>query len=306
MAREGSVWHSTILQLDETAIRAYDRLSPIGQVVHLPGFSPQLTRIPALTELVRQKFPSAVTCKLETCQPYDGQLAQALQANGWLEARPTQYAYTVMLDLTKSPETLTKELKKRARNELNRARNNGVMVIERTPDDEHLELMYQLLTQTASRKQFSVHDKNFTFAYWRNMRQAGMLRLFFAEHEGLILAAAVVLVGYDGKQAWYKEGASTTEQTNINGARYLIWEIAKSLQAEGVKTFDLGGIPDPATYEASSMKGIYIFKTAYTSETVKMMPAYELPISPMRYKLWPKVELILRKNAQRQLGNWYF
>jgi serine/alanine adding enzyme len=305
VARHGSVWDDQTLVWHDVPLRTYVRSSPLGKVVFITGFQVDPTDVHDFTTFLRQQYKTAFLCKLETGAPEDHTLEQPLKQSGWKHGRTTQYSHTVELDLTKPTDALLKDMKKRARNELNRATNNGVEVVELSPIDDELDVMYKLLTSTASRKQFAVHDKHFLFTYWRAMRDASMLRLFQAKKDGQILAAAVILVSKDGQKAWYKEGASTLLEPQLNAPRLLLWRIAQTLQEDGIKNFDLGGIPDPATYEHSQMKGIFIFKTAYSSEITKMMPVYELPLKPLRYKLWPKTEVALRKTAQKQGGNWY-
>ena len=271
----------------------------------MPGYHVPHNQIKELVNTIKSELPRNVTCKLETCSPYDESLCKALEDQGWVKGRTTQYSHTVQFDLTRPIEVLRAEMKKRARNEINRAVANDVQVIEQTITEASITQMYELLKNTASRKQFSVHDKNFLFTFWQEMAQAGRMRMFFAMHGTQIITAAVIILSQDGKQAWYKEGASVPESNGLNAPRYLLWEIAQALKVDGVESFDLGGVPDPATYESSSMKGIFIFKTAYTAEITRMMPAYELPINKTKYKLWPKTELVLRKLAHLRHNNWY-
>lgn len=305
LAKHGSVWQDQTLVWQDQPLRTYVRSSPIGRIVFIPGFNPSPKSIADLTKILSTEYKSAVLCKLETCAPKNSELSSMLSENGWIKGRTTQYSHTVQFDLTKSAETLLKEMKKRARNEMNRAVNNGVFIRQLEVTEDELENMYKLLTSTASRKQFTVHDKHFLLTYWRAMHDAGMLRLFRAELNGQTLAQAVILVSKDGDRAWYKEGASTLFEPHLNAPRLVLWEIAQSLQKDGVKVFDLGGVPNPATHEQSRMKGIFTFKTAYSNNITAMMPVYELPLKPNRYKLWPKTELVLKKLAFKKGENWY-
>ncbi|GAC1386778.1 MAG: hypothetical protein NVS1B7_3210 [Candidatus Saccharimonadales bacterium] len=305
IARDDSPWHSQLIHIANQPVFVYKRKTPIGLVIHIPGLEPKTDNVKDLTEIVKNKFSKAVVCKLETCGPNNEMLANELLQHGWQQGRTTQYAYTVQLDLTKSVDQLKIELKKRARNEINRAMKNDVLVKEQQITPYTLNTMYQLLTATAQRKQFGVHDKDFTLKYWQAMHEATRMRLFFATKGPDILAAAVILISHNGLKAWYKEGASTLLAPTLNAPRYLLWEIALQLKATGIELFDLSGIPDPATYEMSTMHGIYVFKTAYNNTITPMMPAYELPLNQWAYKLWPKTELLLRKLSQARRKNWY-
>ncbi len=303
--RERSAWKPGDISLATRTVRYFRRRTPAGSVLFIPGFVPvSLEELKELTEKVKKVRGNNICCKLESCTAHNDDLVRMFEQAGWKPARITQYEYTVRIDLRQSVEALRAGMKKRARNELNRATKDGVQVEEVDPTTDNLETMYALLRDTSKRKDFSIRNKTFVMKFWESFRQAGQLKLFFAKHDNDVIAGAIVVTDATGTMAWYKDGASVTSKAAHYGPRLLLWEIAKNLKQGGYTTFDLGGIPNPADYERSRMKGIYIFKTAYTRDVTHMMPAYELPLSSS-YKVWPKLELAYRKLYFAMSKLWY-
>ena len=180
-------------------------------------------------------------------------------------------------------------MKSRGRQEINYARRDGVTIEEADCSTEDFEMMHKLLKTTSERKSFGIREKQGVLKFWQAFREAGHLRLFFAKYEGHMIAGGVFIT--DGQStAWYKDAGSLPAFNKHFGPRLLLWEAALAFQKDGYKTFDLGGTPGPDELETSSMKGVYIFKTAFTREVTTMMPAYELSIKPFRHLAWQHLE----------------
>lgn len=272
-------------------IIVYKRLVPsLGNLFYIPGLMGLDTKnCKAATELLKQRMGrKGFTVRLELNEPHDEDLLQSLRDIGWLQsAKHVQYRDTIAVDLTPSKDAIWMSLKSRGRYEVLQAEKFGVRAQAVEPTDENLQKMYELMRETSARNKFFIRDNAFSMKYWQAFRAKGQLRLFFATHEGDLLAGAIVIS--TGKLAWYKDGGSVRLKANMMAARYLQWEIMRTLKKEGVELYDLGGIPAPEHQQNSSMHGIYVFKSAYSKQTVKLMPTLELPLNS-RYKLWPKAE----------------
>ncbi len=290
--------------LDEVGI--YSRAVPgLGRLYYVPNLDGvTLENAADFSGQIRQAVSNGFAIKLELYQPYDEQLLAALEKAGWRKARKhVQYRHTVQVDLKPDEQAILAGFKKRCRYEIKKSQSMGVVVEEAKPTDGNLQAMYELMQATSRRNKFYIRDNKFTMQYWQAFREKGSLRLFFARHQGDTLAGAVVLI--HGDKAWYKDGGSVRTKASHLAPRLLQWEIMRALKAGGVKTYDLGGIPDPASYESSSMPGIYVFKAGYAREAVRFMPALELPLS-RRHKLWPKAEPQWLRIYNLFAGNlWY-
>ena len=281
-------WKSDIVELGHANIVVYKRSVPgVGKLVYIPGAT--TTNPDGLTEVLRKRYAKkAFAARLELNQLYDERLVSRYEALGWRSIQKhVQYRHTVTVDLSQPEDDIWMSFKSRGRYEVLQAQKAGVIIEQAEPTADNLKKMYELMQVTSARNKFFIRDTKFTMAYWYKFAADNNLKLFFATHEGDVLAGAIVLIS--GKLAWYKDGGSVRIKSNLMAPRLMQWEIMKALKQEGINTYDLGGIPAPENHKDSSMHGIYVFKSAYSKETVTLMPTLELPLSA-RYALWPKAE----------------
>ena len=287
-------WKSDMLPCKDILsehIVVYKRTVPgVGKLAYIPGLS-GITKENAKTvtkQLAEQYKKKVFAVRLELNQPHDEELLTDLKKHGWgTTQKHVQYRHTVHVDLTRPENDIWVGFKSRGRYEVLQAQKFGVEIEEAELNEKNFARMYKLMGVTSERNKFFIRGAEFTHAYWSTFAERGQLKLFFAKHEGDTLAGAIILT--NGELAWYKDGGSVREKSNMMAARLLQWEAMKALKQDGIQLYDLGGIPAPEGHQTSSMKGIYVFKTAYSKETVELMPTLELPLSS-RYKLWPKTE----------------
>ncbi len=275
----------------EKDIEVYKRQVPgVGKFLYIPGLLGLNTRnVEAYTQEIKNLYAKkGFVLRLELDQQKDDELLKCLEDAGWKKAKKhIQYRNTVVVNLSNSEEVIWMSLKSRGRYEVLQAQKSGVVIEQAEPTEKNLKKMYELMQVTSARNKFYIRDMKFTMAYWLKFSQNNQLRLFFATHEGDVLSGAIILMS--GQKAWYKDGGSTRVKTQLMAARLIQWEAMKRLKADGITMYDLGGIPSPDVQKSSSMHGIYVFKTAYSKQTMELMPALELPLSK-RYVLWPKTE----------------
>lgn len=259
--------------------------------------------IPTITEQLYSQYGKGMTFKVELYQPYSEELIVAFQQNGWVKANSVQHRNTVIVDLSGTEEELFARIKKRARYEVRVSQRNNVRIEKVDVTQERLDLLATLMDITAKRSGAFFRKNTYTSKYWHSFAKTNQGSLYFAWHETDLLAGAYV-VNY-GKTAWYKDGGSVRQKANFMGPRLLQWEIMKDLQSQGVKYYDLCGIPADEELETSPMKGLHTFKTGFASETTRFMPAMELPFGH-RYPIWPKTERqFLRFYAGFTRDFWY-
>lgn len=267
------------------------RLPLLGAVLHAPRVSgvtrsnaAEATR--ALREL-GEGVKGATVLKLELFQNYDEALLAELERLGWQRARGTQYEWAVEVDMSGTLDELNASFKSRARNESRQAEKRGVTA-ERVPLTEaNQRIMLDLIGQTHDRSGAHFHSDDYLRRSWAAFDARGEGRLYLAHHEGEPVAGAFV-VAY-GRRAWYKDGGSVNEKARLMAPRHLHMRIMHELHAEGFVSYEFGNIPAPDSAEESSMRGLYTFKTAYSREKKRFMPALELPLGP-RYGLWRSQE----------------
>ncbi len=289
----------------ELPVQVFSRTVPGLGKLH---YAPQITGlgsdiIPALTEQIRQNYKSGFAFKIEPYTANSEELTEAFKQNGWRIGNGVQYRHTVMVNLDVSEDELLASFKKRARYEIRIAQKNKIKVGKVPVNQANIKLFFDLIGVTAKRSGAFFRSQHYLAKYWHIFSAAGQGDLFFAWH-GKDLVAGAFIIKF-GNHAWYKDGASTREHANLMGSRLLQWEIMRSLKTEGIKHYDLCGIPAPDEFENSFMKGVYIFKSAFSRESTELMPALELPLSK-KYSLWPKAERhFLRLYSGLRKDFWY-
>lgn len=275
-------------KLGNKQVFAYTKKTPAGNLVYLPGYYPDTQQ--ELTQLINQlQGQNNLVCKIEACAPLDAQIIQWFKDSGWKPAHSIQYEHTIQIDLTLPIENIWSNMKARGRQEVKYARKAKVKVEFVEPNEKNLDIMHDLLQETSRRKAFGIRIKQNVVHFWSSFAGAGHLKLALAKSGNQIIAGAVFIT--DGKnKVWYKDAGSKPDQNKLFGPRLILWKAIEHFKNEGYETLDLGGIPSPDNYENSAMKGVYVFKTAFTRDTTTMMPAYELPLKPVLYPLWKKIE----------------
>ncbi|MGC5616249.1 lipid II:glycine glycyltransferase FemX [Georgenia sp. Z1491] len=187
---------------------------------------------------------------------------------------------TVVVDLTGTAEDVLARMKKRGRRDVRRAeREEGLTVTEDTGlDRAAFDELYALFEETGERAAFGVHPAD---RYHEMMRLVGpeIMRLFVVRDAGRPVAWAQVNV--IGAHATYSIGASGESARHSGAPDLLQWEIMQRLQAEGVRTYDLGGV---GSAEFDSLAGLTMFKTKFHPDVVPAAAARDLPVRPGVYR----------------------
>ena len=288
-----SQWKATRLLIDgkkwQLPVQMFSRTVPGFGRLH---YAPELGGVTAdniadVTKQLRAQYRRGGAIKVELYEEYSDDLIKAFETVGWRRGNSVQYRLSVAIDMSGSQDELFMSFKGRARNEIRMAQKSGVTVQQVEVTDENLDHLHRLMNVTSARSGAFFRGREYLDNYWHEFSKAGQGSLYFAYHEGDLLAAAYV-IKY-GEHAWYKDGGSVREKTELKAPRLLLWQIMTDLQAEGVTNFDLSGIPEDHELATSHMKGLYTFKTGFARGTKKFMPAMELPLGKL-YPAWPKAE----------------
>jgi lipid II:glycine glycyltransferase (peptidoglycan interpeptide bridge formation enzyme) len=203
---------------------------------------------------------------------------------------------TVILDLSKTEDSLLAEMKSKWRYNVRLGEKKGVSI--RSLDGERgsgegIELFYALYLETASRDGISIHSKK----YYRDLvaRAASAssaenpvsVRVYLAEHEGAVLASIITL--FCGCEAVYLYGASSNEKRNLMPAYSLQWKAIRDAKAAGCTRYDFYGMP-PTDDPSHPMHGLYRFKTGFGGSIVHRVGSYDIPLRPVRYTLYRTAE----------------
>ena len=113
-------------------------------------------------------------------------------------------------------------------------------------------------------------------------------RLLVGEHEGQILAGAVVMLF--GDAATYLYAASSSDKRELNAPSLVLWEAIKLAKNFGKKWYDMWGVAPAGAGEQHSWAGITRFKSRYvkigmTGRELRPFGTHDLVFAPRVYTL---------------------
>lgn len=209
-----------------------------------------------------------------------------------------------IVDLRPSDEKRMASMKKDTRYGVRRARKEGVEVVQ---DDspEAREAFWEMFEHTASRKGFWYRPREYQFAAWQAMYDAGRAHLFLAEHEGERLAGSLVYTF--GEKCWYFQSASTEEKRNLHPTYLLQWEIMRWARERGAKLYDMMAIPSRAEMDENHpLYGVYKFKVGFGGEMADYVGCLDLAVKPFQARAWNRIEPTYYRLYRKAKGDLYY
>lgn len=195
---------------------------------------------------------------------------------------------TVLIDTSKSIDTIMANLNQKGRHAIKRAERDGVTVKQVKTTDDSCKKMHSLLAETAAGS-FRIRSYAYYKAFWQRYAQADLGQLFFAYVDDQVVAGAFAIAF--GEKGTYKDGASVRERTVYGASHLLQWHVIKWTKSKGVKIHDLCGVPpsDQIKDPDHQWYGIGRFKTSFNKEVTDYVGAYDIVIKPTQYKIWRKL-----------------
>ena len=95
-------------------------------------------------------------------------------------------------------------------------------------------------------------------------------------------------------EAIYHEAASTPEGRKLPGAYALTWQVMQDAKKLGIKRYNLFGIAPPNSPH-HRFAGVTTFKTGFGGEQIAYLPAHDIVVKPMHYKLVATIEKARKK-----------
>lgn len=212
-----------------------------------------------------------------------------------IKTRPIQYNYaTVLVDLSPDLDAIMTSLNQKGRHAIRRAERDSVTVKKVEPTDENCQIMYSLFKGTATGAGFVIRSPEYYQEFYRAYGDNGAL--FFAYVDNQPVAGAFAMV--QGEKSMYKDGASVRERPVYGASHLLQWEVVKWAKSKGSKEHDLAGVPPIAKIKNPDhpFYGLGRFKTSFNKTVTEYVGAYEVPVKPLKAKLWTKyIEKIVRR-----------
>jgi len=186
---------------------------------------------------------------------------------------PIQPRRTSLISLSGPEEDWLARMKQKCRYNIRLAQKSGVVV----RPSEDVAVFASLMTATAERDGFGVHEKAYYDKVVQQFISSGNGVMLFAEFEGVPLAAVIVLK--NGDRAYYMYGASSDLERQRMPAYLVQWEAMRWAASQGCISYDLWGVPDEDldmleaqfTTRQDGLWGVYRFKRGFGGE-VKRSP----------------------------------
>jgi vancomycin resistance protein VanK len=234
-----------------------------------------------LTPTVREATGARVVSQLAT-------LGWRLQeVEGGFAAGQPRYNFQVPLrnadGTARTEDELLKGMNQLWRRNIKKAAKEGVVAARVSPGDAELKRFHELYAHTAERDRFTPRP----FGYFRTMFDAlgkedpHRIALFFAEHEGDLVASTILI--QVGGHAWYSYGASSTDKREVRGSNAVQWEMLRHALAHDAEVYDLRGITSTLDPD-DSHAGLIQFKVGTGGEAVEYAGEWDLPVNRLVYK----------------------
>lgn len=223
-------------------------------------------------------------------------LISSLASNLKIDLRPAPMHLhaqnTVILNLKDvSEEELLMCMRRQTRYEVRRSEKLELSVTEDSSEEMFKEF-HSVQSETAKRQGFIPPSERELLAE-RAAFSPDNLKLYkVSTKEGEAVAYGLILIY--GKEAEYFEAASTDLNRKLPGAYALLWRAMRDLKAEGIERFNLWGIAPPGV-ENHRYSGVTTFKTGFGGENTDFIPAQDIVLNKLRYKLDELVETARKK-----------
>jgi lipid II:glycine glycyltransferase (peptidoglycan interpeptide bridge formation enzyme) len=198
----------------------------------------------------------------------------APRSDGYLEPRDTRG-----IDLRPSEAAILAQMKPKGRYNIGVARRHGVSVLEDTTEQGLADFL-SIYNETASRQRMQAKPRRYFQILLSLAVPTQRASLFFAEYQGLRIAAALVL--YFGRTATYFYGGSRDVHRQVMAPYFLHFEIMRKAKALGHEWYDLWGIA-PSNEPNHRWSGFTAFKAKFGGEEVHLVPTLDYVYHPDAY-----------------------
>jgi peptidoglycan pentaglycine glycine transferase (the first glycine) len=211
---------------------------------------------------------------------------------------------TTTVDLELPEDELLANMKKGTRYGVRRAIREGVKVVEDNSPGAR-DVFWRMHGEMVDRKNFWSRPHSYYSVVWKAMEDAGRSHLFFAEHEGDRLAAALFYTF--GRKCIYMLGTSKKEKRELQPAYALQWEAMRWAKQRGITRYDMWGISKlDKPYKDHPLYGVSKFKAGFGGGIENFLGCLDLPVSRVRARAWDGVEPLYFRAYQRLKGDVYY
>ncbi|MDY5585043.1 MAG: peptidoglycan bridge formation glycyltransferase FemA/FemB family protein [Arcanobacterium sp.] len=239
----------------------------------------ELKKIAAKNNCIFIRF-EPITPAVTTAQPDAETYLRSLGAEK--SPRHIQPDATQLIDLSPDSDMLIKSMNSSNRNIYRNIHKKGV-TFRTSQDLNELKFLFKYLDETVARTGFNRQQNDYLQTVAEVLFPANAAKLYFAEYEGEVIAAALVY-DFAGTRV-YAHAGSSFEHRKLSAGQALVANLIMDAKAEGMDFVDLFGITtsdDPNHPWA----GFTSFKKSYGGESVVWPGTWDMPVSKLKYSLY--------------------
>src|SRR5882672_3357254 len=186
---------------------------------------------------------------------------------------------TLCIDLRQTEEAILDQMKPKGRYNIRVARKHGVSIVEDASDQGIADFL-GIYGTTAVRHGTEAKLPGYFQELVSRLSPGRRISIFFAEHQGRRLAAALVV--YFGRRATYFFGGSLTLHRHVMAPYLLHFEIMRSAKARGCEWYDFWGIA-PGNQADDPWHDITVFKRKFGGVEINRVPTLDCVYDPAAY-----------------------
>jgi lipid II:glycine glycyltransferase (peptidoglycan interpeptide bridge formation enzyme) len=203
---------------------------------------------------------------------------------------------TLTLDLTRSAEELRRDISQSNRNLINGAVRRGIRIEAVTkPYEAHIELFLAMMRDTVARDKFHPYPDSYYADTIRVLTAASAATLYFAYAADQPVAGAIAF-DFAGTRYYAHAAAFQALNREHKAAVPLLWQMVVDAQEAGAHTFDFWGIA-PNDDPHHPRAGFTRFKRSFGGEVKEYAGTWDLPIRPVKYRLYRAAKSTLKLAA---------
>ena len=197
---------------------------------------------------------------------------------------------TLCIDLRPSPDDILAGMRPKGRYNISVARRHGVSVVEDTSARGLIDFV-RIYRDTAARQSFRTKPSSYFEALLALTAAERRASIYFAEHDGLRLAAALVI--RFGSRATYFYGGSLAARRHVMAPYALHFEIMCRAREAGHEWYDLWGVA-PEGDHAGAWAGISVFKRRFGGREITLVPTLDYVYDRSAYARYQATEANVR------------
>jgi len=249
-------------------------------------YGPTVTSVKAFDEALASLKDAAMShgAAFIRVEPTAGIKPSELRRHG---LKPVTYqqlqpAHTLVIDLTADKDDILAHMSQNSRNLTRNYANKGLS-IHTSSDPKDITILTSLLAGVGKRNHITTHPP----AYFKMQAEAlfptGNAVLYYATLDNTPIAAA--LVYDDDTTRYYAHAAADDTYRKLSAGTALVGQMILDAKDKGLKHFDLYGIA-PTDDPSHPWAGFTKFKRSFGGTPVTYLGAWDLPLKPLRYRLY--------------------